>query len=261
MPESKPRLTGTPEPGLAGAPDPGQSDVPEPDPGLAAMAKPEPSLADVPGPGSGRAGAEPDALRGYLAVLAARLPPSVTDELADGLIETYQSYQSRGLAREAAAVAAVAEFGPAEEIAAAFTPVNPARRAARRLLGIGPTIGGCWVAALLTSRSGLTSRAGLTSPGPAWVVAGLALAGFIGLLAVAALGRRYRLAALTGVAGCFGYAALDLALIISAPILLAPVGWVTAVAMAASSARIALTIRLLRPALARLYTHPETKIP
>jgi hypothetical protein len=215
MPESKPRLTGTPE------------------------------------PGSGRAGTEPDALRGYLAVLAARLPPSVTDELADGLTETYRSHRSRGLTPEEAAAAAVAEFGPASEIAAGFTPVNPARHAARRLLGIGPAVGACWVTALLTSRSGLTSRAALTSPGPAWVVAGLVLASFIALLAVAALGRRYRLATATGVAGCFGYAALDAALIVAAILVLAPVGWFTALAMAASLTRIAVTARALRPALAR----------
>jgi hypothetical protein len=82
-------------------------------------------------------------------------------------------------------------------------------------------------------------------------MAGLTLAGLIGLLAMAALGRRYRLATATGVTGCLGYAALDVALIVGAVFLLAPVGWVTAVAMTASAARIAVTARLLRPALAR----------
>jgi hypothetical protein len=57
---------------------------------------------------------EPGLIRGYLDTLAARLPASVTDELADGLTETYQFHRSRGLAPEAAAKAAVAEFGPAE---------------------------------------------------------------------------------------------------------------------------------------------------
>ena len=193
---------------------------------------------------------EPRLIRGYLDTLAARLPASVADELADGLTETYRFHRSRGLAPSAAAEAAVAEFGPAEEIAAGFTPVNPARRAARRLLGIGPAVGACWVAALLTSRAGRSLTA-WTAPGPAWVIAGLTLASLIALLAVAARGRRYRLATATGVAGCIGYAALDLALIIAAAFLLAPVGWVTAVAMAASAARIAVTARLLRPALAR----------
>jgi hypothetical protein len=178
------------------------------------------------------------------------LPASIAEELADGLTETHRFHLSRGLTSEEAAEAAVAEFGPAEEIAAGFTPVNPARRAARRLLGMGPAVGACWVAALLTSRAGRSWTA-WTAPGPAWVIAGLTLAGFIGLLAVAALGRRYRLATATGVAGCFGYAALDAALIVAAPIVLAPVGWVTATAIAASAARIAVSAQALRPALAR----------
>ena len=70
---------------------------------------------------------------------------------------------------------------------------------------------------------------------------GLALASLIGLLAVAALGGRYRLAAATGVVGCFGFAALDVALIVSAIFVLTPVSWVTAAAMAASLTRIAVT--------------------
>jgi hypothetical protein len=193
---------------------------------------------------------DPRLIRDYLAGLAARLPRSVVEELADGLTETYQYYLARGLPPEAAAAAAVAEFGPADEIAAGFAQVNPARRAARRLLGMGPVVGACWVAALLTSRAGRGWAAWIT-PGPAWVAAGLALAGLIGLLAVAALGGRYRLAAATGMAGCFGFATLDVALIVSAIFVLGPVSWVTAVAIAASLARIAVTTRALRPALAR----------
>jgi hypothetical protein len=193
---------------------------------------------------------EPRLICGYLAGLKARLPAAVIEELADGLTETYRFYLSRGLAPTAAAAAAVAEFGPAEEIAAGFVQVNPARHAARRLLGMGPVVGACWVAALLTSRASRGWASWIT-PGPAWAVAGLVLAGFIGLLAVAALGGRYRLATATGAAGCLGFATLDAALIVSAIFVLAPVGWVTAVAMAASLARIAVTARLLRPALAR----------
>jgi hypothetical protein len=213
MPESEPRLTSASEPAV----------LPE---------------------------SQPRLIRGYLAALADQLPASIAEELADGLTETYRFHRSRGLAPEAAAAAAVAEFGPAEEIAAGFTPVNPARRAARRLLGIGPAVGACWVAALLTSRAGRSLTA-WTAPGPAWVIAGLTLASLVALLAVAARVRRYRLATATGVAGCFGYAALDAALIVGAAFLLAPVGWVTAAAMTASAARIAVTARTLRPVLIR----------
>jgi hypothetical protein len=179
---------------------------------------------------------EPRLIRGYLEVLAAQLPGPIVEELADGLTETHRSYLSRGLSADAAAEAAVAEFGSAEEILAGFARVNPARRAARRLLGFGPVVGGCWAAALVTSRAwpgSLPTRVGL----------GLALVSCIGLLAVAALDRRYRVAFYSGVAGCVGFAALDASLIVGVLVVAGVASWVTAVAMAFSSARIALCAR------------------
>ena len=255
-----------PEPGLTGPPDSGPPDsgprltgMAEPGPGLTGTAEPGPGLTGTaePGPGlTGTAGSEPRLIRDYLAALAARLPPSIVEELADGLTGTYRFYLSQGLAAEAAAESAVAEFGSPETIAAGFAQVSPARRAARRLLRIGPVVGACWVAALLTSWPGQAGGLGgawpgWAAPGLTWMLAGLALVGLIGLLAMAAVGGRYRLAAVTGVAGCFGFATLDVALIIGAAFLLSPVGWVTAAAMTASFARIAVTARLLRPALTR----------
>jgi hypothetical protein len=114
--------------------------------------------------------------------------------------------------------------------------VNPARRAARRLLGFGPVVGGCWVAALATSRA-------WPGPLPTRVALGLALVSCIGLLAVAALDRRYRVAFYSGVAGCVGFAALDASLIVGVLVVAGVASWVTAVAMALSSARIALCAR------------------
>ena len=130
----------------------------------------------------------------------------------------------------------MAEFGSAEEILADFARVNPARRAARRLLGLGPVVGGCWVAALVTSRA-------WPAPAPARVVLGLVLVSCIGLLAVAALGRRYRVAFYSGVAGCVGFAALDASLIVGVLVVAGVASWVTAVAVAVSSARIAFCAR------------------
>ena len=130
----------------------------------------------------------------------------------------------------------MAEFGSAEEILAGFARVNPARRAARRLLGFGPVVGGCWVAALATSRAWPGSL-------PTRVALGLALVSCIGLLAVAALDRRYRVASYSGVAGCVGFAALDASLIVGVLVVAGVASWVTAVAMAFSSARIALCAR------------------
>jgi len=181
---------------------------------------------------------DPRLIRGYLEVLAAQLPGPIVEELADGLTETHRSYLARGLSPDTAAEAAVAEFGSAEEILAAFARVNPARQAARRLLGLGPVVGGCWVAALVTSRA----WPGLW-PAPARVMLGLVLLSCIGLLAVAALGRRYRVASYSGVAGCVGFAALDASLIVGVLAVAGVASWVTAIAMAFSSARIAFCAR------------------
>jgi len=79
------------------------------------------------------------------------------------------------------------------------------------------------------------------------MILGAAVLSF-GLLAAAALGRGYRLAARTGVAGCIGMTALDLVLITGVTFAVTSVTWVTVAAMAAS---IAVTARALRPALAR----------
>jgi hypothetical protein len=187
--------------------------------------------------------AEPRLISGYLAALAAQLPASIVEELADGLAETHRSYLRQGLPPDRAAQAAVAEFGEPRVILAGFARVNPARRAARRLLGIGPAVGACWAAALITSRS-------WSVPLPARLLTGLALATVIGLLAAAALAPRYRLAARTGAAGFLGVITLDAVLIIGAPFAGAPLTWLTAAAMAASTARICVAARALRPALA-----------
>ena len=80
---------------------------------------------------------EPRLISSYLAVLAAQLPAPIVEELADGLTETHRSYLRQGLAPDLAAESAVAEFGEPQVIVAGFARVNPARRAARRLLGIG----------------------------------------------------------------------------------------------------------------------------
>src|SRR5690242_2302291 len=161
---------------------------------------------------------EPRLISSYLATLAAQLPASIVEELADGLTETHRSYLRQGLAPDLAAESAVAEFGEPRVIVAGFARVNPARRAARRLLGIGPVVGACWAAALLTTTP---SWAG-SVPAPARLLAGLALAAIVGLLAAAALGSRYRRAARTGAAGFLAVIALDAVLIIGVTLAGAP---------------------------------------
>jgi len=189
---------------------------------------------------------EPRLISSYLAALAAELPAPIVEELADGLTETHRSYLRQGLAPDLAAESAVAEFGEPQAIVAEFARVNPSRRAARRLLGIGPVVGACWAVALITDRAG------------AWPVplavrigAGAALITIIALLAAAALTTRYRLAARAGIAGCIGIATLDAMLITGVTLASAPMTWVMAGAMVASTARIAFAARSLVPALAR----------
>jgi hypothetical protein len=79
----------------------------------------------------------PSLIAGYLDALAGQLPGLVVEELAGGLEETYRRYLDLGLTSEAAAQAAVTEFGDPGLIATAFTRTHPARRAARRLLAVG----------------------------------------------------------------------------------------------------------------------------
>jgi len=189
---------------------------------------------------------EPRVIGAYLAVLAAELPAPIVEELADGLAETYQSYLRQGLAPDQAAKSAVAEFGDPHVIAAAFARVNPARRGARRLLLTGPAVGGCWAAVLITTRAWAWPI-----PIPARVTFGLALLTVIGLLAAAALGTRYRHAVHAGIAGCLGVIALDTLMVASATFAVPSVTQVTAGAMLASGARIALSVRTLRPILTR----------
>jgi hypothetical protein len=75
------------------------------------------------------------------------------------------------------------------------------------------------------------------------VLLGLVLAACIGLLLVAALGRRYRIAVYSGIAGCAGFAALDASLIVGTLLVAGRASGLTALAIAVSSARIALCAR------------------
>ncbi len=184
----------------------------------------------------------PRLIQDYLATLAAQLPAQIVEELADGLDETYQFHLRQGLAPDRAAQSAVAEFGEPHVIVAGFSRANPARRAARRLLRIGPGVGASWAAALVANRAWAWPL-----PLPARILPGLALLTVIALLAVAAFGARYRLAVRAGIAGCVGTVALDALLIIGVAATIPSMTWVAAGAMAASAGRIAVSVRSLRP--------------
>ena len=187
----------------------------------------------------------PGLITGYLDALARELPSPVMEELADGLEETYRRHLSLGLAPDTAEEAAVAEFGDPELIAAEFARAHPARRAARRLLAVGPVVGLCWAVALITGRA-------WTWPVPvaAGIVPGLALVMVIALLAFATRCTRYRPVGRAGAAGCIGTAALDTFMIIGVLAADPAARWAMAVAMTASAAGLAFNMRLVRPVLA-----------
>jgi hypothetical protein len=188
--------------------------------------------------------AEPGLIRDYLAALSAELPAPVVAELADGLEQTHRDYLGQGLDPEAAAQAAVAEFGEPQVIVAAFADASPARRAARRLLAIGPVVGACWGVALVLNRA-------WSWPVPAGlrVLLGAALITVIGLLAAAAFGRRYRSTVRAAVAGCAGIAVLDATVAIAVTLAVPAVSWPVIVAATASAVRISFATRSLRAVL------------
>jgi hypothetical protein len=89
----------------------------------------------------------------YVTSLHQRLPVTIADKVADGLIETYEHHLASGADEQAAAQAAVAEFGDLETVVGEFTRQAPGRRAAWLLLATGPVAGACWAAALILSRA------------------------------------------------------------------------------------------------------------
>ena len=115
---------------------------------------------------------------------------------------------------------------------AAFTRASPARRAARRLLATGPMVGACWGTALITSRA-------WTWPVPTTVrvLLGMTLITAIGLLAAAAVGRRYQSAGRAAATGCIGITALDATMLITIMLAAPAVIWPIIMAAAASAAR------------------------
>jgi hypothetical protein len=118
----------------------------------------------VAGPGlTGRAEAALDAeaaavIDAYLAELSRRVPAHtplsarVRAELREDLAEATAARLPVAAGPAAAARAAIAEFGDAETVAAAFRPelaTRQARRTGIALLASGPVVGGCWLAATI----------------------------------------------------------------------------------------------------------------
>ncbi len=187
-----------------------------------------------------------DLITAYLRDLARGLPGGTVAELADGLYETYEHHLAAGVDDQAAAQAAIAEFGSPGQIADAFVRDAPGRRVARLLLASGPAVGACWGAALIMARLWtwpipVTARLGV----------GMTLAAVVGILATAATSRHsYRRTRLATVGGA-GLVVLD-TIMITCVLALAPaLTWLLIAAIAVSVGRIGFTVRSLPRTLAR----------
>lgn len=181
----------------------------------------------------------------YVAGLHRRLPAAVADEAADGLIETYEHHLAAGAGEQAAAQAAVAEFGELGLVVSEFTRQAPGRRAARMLLASGPVVGACWAAVLIQDHA-------WTWPVPAAVrlSAGAVLLLTVLALAAAATSRRsYQRTRVTAAASPV-ILILD-AIAVTAVLLAAPaLTWALRIAITVSLTRIAFTAwALLRTAV------------
>lgn len=180
----------------------------------------------------------------HLAALAARLPDSIVDELADGLTETWHGYLKAGKPPGAAARAAVEEFGAPQQIIEAFVAQSPGRRLAQRLLVTGPIVGVCWAATFITTRAWT------------WPIhpAAAAVFGFVVVAAIAALvastcsRHSYRLARIGGTTGGFGAIIVDSTLLATLLLIDVDPSLALVVAIPASLIRLTLILRLL-PAL------------
>jgi hypothetical protein len=174
----------------------------------------------------------------YLDDLRRRLPADAVDELADGLLETFEHRLATGVDTDTAARQAIAEFGGVDAIHAAFTQRSAGRRLAIRLLATGPAVGACWAGTLLLGHAW-----NWPVPGPARFAFGLALLAAVATLGAAATTRRNyprtRIAALGGI----GLIALDATMIATALIAAPGLVWPMAVAIPASLLRIGATLR------------------
>lgn len=180
----------------------------------------------------------------YLATLAGRLPADAVDELADGLAETYQRNQARGLDAHSAATTAIAEFGRPAEVTTAFVRNAPGRRIAIRLLATAPVFAALWGATLITAQAWTWSVP--VAAAPVFAICLATIAGSLLVVVTCRLPSRTRLATPAGT----GLILLDLGMLTTLVIADPGPTWPMAPAVAASLIRVVLTARALTHALA-----------
>jgi hypothetical protein len=179
----------------------------------------------------------------YVAGLHRRLPAALADEVAGGLVETYEHHLASGANDAEAARAALADFGDLATVVGEFTRQSPGRPAAA---ATGPAAGACWGAALILSRA-------WTWPVPATarLSFGAALLLAVVLLVAAATSRRsYQRTRLTA-AACSLLLALDVTAVAAAALAAPALTLALAIAVAVSLSRIAFTAGTLPRLAAR----------
>lgn len=181
-----------------------------------------------------------------LSVLAARLPARAVEELADGLHETYEARLADN-DPDAAARAAIAEFGDADTITAAFFRDSPWRRMAMLLLATGPFMGLVWGLTLVS-----VEVWNWPVPLPVRLAYGAALLAIAGTLFLAAIeSRAYRRTRTATLIGAVGLMALDAGMLVAVVTVSSVALWPLLLAIPASLIRIIVTLRALPPALTR----------
>lgn len=101
--------------------------------------------------------AEPQLITTQLHALRSRLPEHLYEEVADGLLETYQAQLKRHPQPADAARAAVTEFGDADTITRATCLNSSWHHLSTVLLTTGPALGGIWAVTLLSQQTWVTS--------------------------------------------------------------------------------------------------------
>ncbi|MEU8193173.1 hypothetical protein AB0C10_05260 [Microbispora amethystogenes] len=184
----------------------------------------------------------------YLRTLAERLPGPVVDELADGLLASYDDQIGRFGDPDAAALAALSDFGDADTVTAAFVRASPARKAAFTLLVAGPIVGLGWGAVLVTA-DGWASAIPLASR----LALSLLLGSVVLMLMIAVREQRhYRTVRLAALGGAGTVAVLDTVMLGTVVTLVPPPSLLLLVALTGSVARIMLAARAIPALVTRL---------
>ncbi|MEU7880107.1 hypothetical protein [Microbispora bryophytorum] len=183
----------------------------------------------------------------HLRTLADRLPGPVVDELADGLLASYDDQMGRLGDPDAAARAALADFGDADTVTAAFVRASPARHAAFTLLAAGPIVGLSWGAVLITGNT-WASLIPLSSR----LAVGVLLGSAVLMLVIAIRDQRhYRTVRLAALGGAGTVAVLDTVMLGTVVTLVPPPSLLLLVALTGSVARIMLAARAIPAVIAR----------